>query len=142
MTELLTNNKSNREGPGCFHGEGLQLPGRKSSYVATNAGGYVQDTQLTNDSVNPLHALVNNLGSAVVANFSIAMVSDVDNANPNENKYGAYNLSNPNYNTYGYSQNRSGGRYSTFQLLSSLFGGYPDKYLPMSDINDLRITIS
>ena len=27
LPELLTNNKSNREGPVCFHGEGLFLPG-------------------------------------------------------------------------------------------------------------------
>ena len=36
LTELLTNNKSNREGPGCFHGEGLQLPMNNLPYVATN----------------------------------------------------------------------------------------------------------
>jgi len=151
LTELLTNNKSNREGPGCFHGEGLQLPGGNPPFVSTNAAVYAQDTQLTNVSVNPLHALVQpngknkclnyaDLGSAVVANYS--MVSDVDNANPTENKWGAYNLLNPNYATYGYSQNRSGGRYFTFQLLSSLFGGSADKYLPMSAINGLRITLS
>ena len=151
LTELLTNNKSNREGPGCFHGEGLQLPGGNPPYVATNAAAYAQDTQLTSVSTNPLHALIQpngkfeckkfaDLGSAVVANFS--MVSSVNNANPTENKWGAYNLLNPNYGTYGYSQNRSGGKYYTFQLLSSLFGGSADKYLPMSAINGLRITLS
>ena len=37
---------------------------------------------------------------------------------------------------------QSGGNYFTFQLLSSLFGGSADKYLPMSAINGLRITLS
>ena len=64
----------------------------------------------------------------MIANFS--MVSDVDNANPTENKWGAYQ------------QNQSGGRYFTFQLLSSLFAGSADKYLPMSAINGLHITLS
>ena len=35
LTELLTNNKFNREGPG------LQVPGRTPPYVATNNTGYV-----------------------------------------------------------------------------------------------------
>ena len=37
LTELLTNNKSNREGPGCFYGEGLLLPGNTPPSVT--AGG-------------------------------------------------------------------------------------------------------
>ena len=49
------------------------------------------------------------LSSAVVANFS--MVSDVDNANPSENKFGSYSLTGPNYTSYGYHQNQQGGRY-------------------------------
>ena len=33
-------------------------------------------------------------------------------------------------------------RYFTFQLLSSLFGGSADKYIPMSAINGLRIVLT
>ena len=35
------------------------------------------------------------LGSAVIANYS--MTSYVDNVNPTENKYGAYSLTDPSY---------------------------------------------
>ena len=35
-----------------------------------------------------------------------------------------------------------GGRYYTFQLLSSLFGSCAEKYLPMSAINGMRIILS
>jgi hypothetical protein len=42
----------------------------------------------------------------------------------------------------GYTRNLSGGRYFTFQLLSAMFGGSADKYLPMSAINGMRIIMS
>ena len=51
-------------------------------------------------------------------------------------------MTDPNYQLYGYTQNRSGGRYFTFQILSALFGGSNEKYLPMSAINGLRIILS
>ena len=151
LSELLTNNKSNREGPGCFHGEGLQLPGRSTPSVTAVGAGYVNGMAMTVDQ-NPLGPLtiVNgkyepmtyaDLGSAVIANFG--MTSYVDNVNPTENKYGAYSLTDPNYANYpNYTQYRKGGRYFTFQLLSSLFGGSADKYIPMSAINGLRIVLS
>ena len=77
LTELLTNNKSNREGPGCFHGEGLQLPGRSTPSVVANAGVYANGMAMVVDQ-NPLGSLtiVNgkyepmtyaDLGSAVIA---------------------------------------------------------------------------
>ena len=48
------------------------------------------------------------LGSAVVANYS--MTSYADNVNPTENKYGAYSLTDPNYANYpGYTQNKNEG---------------------------------
>ena len=44
--------------------------------------------------------------------------------------------------TGGYTQGQKGGRYYTFQLISSLFGGCAEKYLPMSAINGMRIILS
>ena len=40
LTELLTN-KQNRESPGCFHGEGCQLPGKSTPSMVANGGVYV-----------------------------------------------------------------------------------------------------
>ena len=37
---------------------------------------------------------------------------------------------------------RSGGRCYSIQLCSALFGGCADKYLPVSAINGMRITLS
>ena len=71
------------------------------------------------------------LGSAVIANFG--MTSYVDNVNLTEKKYGEYSLTDPNYANY--TQNRKERIYFTFQLLSSLFTGSADKYIPMSAIN-------
>ena len=49
LTELLTNNKQIREGPGCFHGEGLQLPGRSTPSVTAVGAGYVNGMPMTVD---------------------------------------------------------------------------------------------
>ena len=43
--------------------------------------------------------------------------------------------------TGGYTQGQKGGRYYTFQLISSLFVGCAEKYLPMSAINGMRIVL-
>ena len=61
------------------------------------------------------------LGSAVIANY--AMGSNTDIKNPTEYKFGAYSLWNQDYNVQSttYTQGKSGGRYYTFQLISSLF---------------------
>ena len=42
LTELLTNNKTNREGPGCYHGEGLMVPGGRTPSVSAPAANYLQ----------------------------------------------------------------------------------------------------
>ena len=41
LTELLSNSKQNREGPGCFHGEGLQLPETSTPFVTAGGAGNV-----------------------------------------------------------------------------------------------------
>ena len=78
------------------------------------------------------------LGSAIIANY--AMGNSTDLRNPTEYKFGAYILWNQEYGaqTTTYTQGKSGGRYYTFQLVSSLFGGCAEKYLPMSAINGVR----
>ena len=72
------------------------------------------------------------------------MGSSTDLVNPTEYKFGAYSLFNQDFNMQSttYTQGKSGGRYYTFQLLSSLFGGCAEKYLPMSAINGMRIIFS
>ena len=72
--------------------------------------------------------------------------SSVDITNPTESMFGAYSLFDNNAvigsNPDSYSSGKSGGRYYTIQLCSVLFGGMADKYLPMSAINGVRITLS
>jgi hypothetical protein len=43
---------------------------------------------------------------------------------------------------FGNTNHRSGTRQVSFQIMSSLFGGASDKYLPMSAINGMRIIFS
>ena len=98
-------------------------------------------TQL-NGKMKPIYCP--SLGGAVIANY--AMGSSVDITNPTESKFGAYSLFDNNAllgsNPDSYSVGKSGGRYYTIQLCSALFGGMADKYLPMSAINGMRITLS
>ena len=82
------------------------------------------------------------LGGAIVANYT--MGGETDLVNPTQYKYGAYSLwdQDAKSQSSGYVQGQSGGRYYTFQLISSLFGGHAEKYLPMSAINGMRIILS
>jgi hypothetical protein len=72
------------------------------------------------------------LGSAIVAyNYD-------DNAVTKTNKVqrtGAWNLATTSNTEQSNTAQRKGGRFVTFQIMSSLFGGSADKYLPMSAIN-------
>ena len=79
------------------------------------------------------------LGSAVIANFS--MTNRADNVNPTENTFGAYRLIDCNFALYNNCLKQKGGMYFTFELLSSLFGGPAKKKLPMSAIHGLRIIL-
>ena len=109
LTELLTNNKNNRSGPGVHHGEGLVLPGGVTptvSVITPTSGGFSNSAvcpttvdyspmaagNQLNGKLPPLY--YPSLGSAVVANF--AMGSSVDTTNPTLSKFGAYNLFDDN----------------------------------------------
>lgn len=144
LTELLTNNKANRTGPGCFHGEGLLVAqATPRVIVAGNGDATVDDTPFNiggsyNGKYEPLR--FPSLGGAVVANY--AMGSGVDGKNPTETKFGSYSLFDTDCALNKYELGKSGGRYYTFQLCSSFFGGSAEKYIPMSAINGMRLTLS
>ena len=117
--------------------------------MSTPAAPYAQGMNLVVDS-NPLAAkTISNgkydalkfadLGSAIVANYS--MSNAVDNVKPTENKYGAYSLTDPNYQLYGYTQNQSGGRYFTFQILSALFGGSAENLAELARALHLNLSV-
>ena len=57
LTELLyhDHNKTSKEGPGCYHGEGLLVPGGSTPAVYAPAANYVQDMNINfNADSNPL----------------------------------------------------------------------------------------
>ena len=70
------------------------------------------------------------------------MVDSEDSDNAAEQKFGAWSLWDMNGPMLQYTPGKKGGKYVTFQLSSALFGGYADKYLPMSAINGMRIILS
>ena len=128
LTELLTNNKANRSGPGVYHGEGLVLPGGLTPTVSVTtpaAGAYSNSAACpTTVDYSPFSAAnqVNgkfkplfypSLGGAVIANY--AMGSSTDTTNPTESKFGAFSLFDNNVvlgsNPDSYTAGKSGGRY-------------------------------
>ena len=161
LTELLTDSKQNREGFSTFHGEGLKVPGNTVPTVvgagavsqleccvdvspfATNAtaGGAIPKI---NGKYPPL--FFPSLGGAVIANYAVGNGGSTDLVNPTQYKFGSYSLFDQDYSaqssTGGYTLGQKGGKYYTFQLISSLFGGCAEKYLPMSAINGMRIILS
>ena len=86
------------------------------------------------------------LGGAVIANYAGGVGGSTDLVNPTQYKFGAYSLWDQDYTvqqrTGGYTQGQKGGRYYTFQLISSLIGGCAEKYVLMSAINGMRIILS
>ena len=169
LQELLTNNRLNREGPGTFHGEGLVVPGNNTPSTQVNVGSAISALNSSSSlesivsalkSTDPFNEVVSmdaynilvqpngknpplkypDLGGAIIGNYCMGSSSESDNAA--EAKYGAWSLWDRNGSAYQYSAGSSGGKYFTFQLASSLFGGSADKYLPMSAINGLRIVLS
>jgi len=154
LTELLSDSRQNREGFSAFHGEGLKLPGNTVPIVVCNNA-----LNATSVDVSPFAANANangsfsfngkyptlnypSLGGAIVANY--AMGSSTDLVNPTEYKFGAYSLFNQDSGIQSttYTQGKNAGRYYTFQLLSSLFGGCAEKYLHVSAINGMRVIFS
>ena len=71
------------------------------------------------------------LGGAIVANYAIG--DDDDHINPTQYMFGAYSMFDQDAAPQGngkYTAGKVGGRYYTFQLISSLFGGCAEKYSP------------
>ena len=70
------------------------------------------------------------LGGAVIANYAVGNGGSTDFVNPTRDKFGAYSLFDQDYtatqSTGGYTLGQKGGRYYTFQLISSLFDGLMD----------------
>ena len=139
LTELLTNNASNRRGVSTFHGEGFFNP---LDYELTeNDGLYCVSRNL------PI--CFPDLGGAIVGQ----KWGDVSSANAatvalgaaerrSVTKSGAFNLYHDSSTEFGNVNRQTGTRQVSFQLMSSLFGGSSDKYLPMSAINGMRIIFS
>ena len=149
LTELLTDNVSNRTNVSPFHGEGLTVAPLISSYessiwtAAAISENPLQPASFTNNKYPPLR--YPELGAAVI------MLDDAGGnaANNAGAKTGAYDLGQY-YNASGTATTliaggyaaSAGNRYYSFQTLSALFGGSSDKYLPMSAINGMRIIFS
>ena len=128
LTELLTNNVNNRRGVASFHGEGF--------FQATD----VMDTLYDEATLSRnLPISYPDLGGGIIG-YNYASAEGGLTRIPT--KTGAFNLWTASNTEFSNSQKSKGVRQVTFQLMSSLFGGSSDKYLPMSAINGMRIIFS
>lgn len=128
LTELLTNNVNNRQGVATFHGEGFFHP---TDYCDTKFD------EANNGRNLPIS--YPDLGGAIIAyNYAAA----VGGATRLPGKMGAFDLWAASNTEFSNTIKSKGTRQVTFQLMSSLFGGASDKYLPMSAINGMRIIFS
>ena len=128
LTELLTNNHSNRSGTGMFHGEGFVFP---SDFEVTNTSGNFSGAR-------NLPITYPDLGGCIVA----AAYSTSNSSARLPLKSGGFDLNYATGVEFSNTNKTSGTRPVTFQLMSAMFGGASDKYLPMSAINGLRIVFS
>ena len=80
---------------------------------------------------------------AVVANYAVGNYTGL--IHPIWYNYGAYGLFDQGLAAQGnvkYTPGKVGGRHYTFQLISSLFGGCAEKFLPISTVSGIRIILS
>jgi hypothetical protein len=157
-TELMTNNSTLRSMSGTFHGEGLMVP---QNNAAPDASGGLYDLR-TNAAAtgacvgnpfevrptgyNPQLPYVRypDLGGIIAGQHSTMQVAV--NANAGLAANAQVDISNFQQSTQcipiGTTSGPNDIKYFTFQLISSMFGGSSDKYLPMSAINGLRIVFT
>jgi hypothetical protein len=136
LTELLTNNHANRRGVSTFHGEGFFNP-IDSEYTEGRSGTATVSAQRV------LPVCYSDLGGAIIAQRFGDTATAAGAAQARQAcKSGAFNLQLTAGTEFSNKQYQMGVRPVTFQLMSSLFGGASDKYLPMSAINGMRIIFS
>ena len=153
-TELMTNNSQLRSNSGMFHGEGLLVP-RNSATTdnTTNVTAFTDNQYCVGNpfdyspqgfNANTPYTRYPDLGGIIVgkhATYTNAVnTGTVGTAIDLSNFQNATQALAPE--VYAAQPAQSSYKYFTFQLLSALFGGSSDKYIPMSGINGMRIVMT